>query len=25
VPYYRHRDGSPLYPPGDGRNREETS
>jgi choline dehydrogenase len=24
VPYYRYRDGSPLYPPGDSRNREET-
>ncbi len=23
VPYYRYRDGSPLYPPGDSRNREE--
>ena len=23
VPYYRHRDGEPLYPPGDSRNREE--
>ena len=23
VPYYRHRDDSPLYPPGDSRNREE--
>ena len=22
VPYYRHRDGSPLYPPGDSRNPE---
>ena len=25
VPYYRHRDGSPLYPPGDRRNTEEHS
>ena len=24
VPFYRHRDGSPLHPPGDSRNREET-
>ncbi|MCW2844037.1 MAG: hypothetical protein JWN22_1953, partial [Nocardioides sp.] len=24
VPYYRYRDGSPLYPPGDSRNREES-
>jgi choline dehydrogenase len=24
APYYRHREGSPLYPPGDSRNREET-
>ena len=24
APYYRYRDGSPLYPPGDSRNREET-
>jgi choline dehydrogenase len=23
APYYRHRDRSPLYPPGDSRNREE--
>jgi choline dehydrogenase len=25
VPYYRYRDGSPLYPPGDSRNREDRS
>ena len=25
VPYYRHRDGTPLYPPGDRRNPEDTS
>jgi choline dehydrogenase len=25
VPYYRYRDGSPLYPPGDSRNREDTA
>jgi choline dehydrogenase len=25
VPYYRYRDGSPLYPPGDSRNHEDTA
>ncbi|MGH3457280.1 choline dehydrogenase [Aeromicrobium sp.] len=25
VPYYRYRDGTPLYPPGDSRNREDTA
>jgi choline dehydrogenase len=25
VPYYRYRDGSPLHPPGDSRNREDTA
>jgi choline dehydrogenase len=25
VPYYRYRDGSPLYPPGDSRNREDNA
>jgi choline dehydrogenase len=25
VPYYRHRDGTPLYPPGDSRNSEDNA